>query len=149
MASKGYVQLDPTSEDQVFLSTMPAGREQRRHALAVVAVATGVFLAAVPFVKVPLPPSPAFISIHESALLVITLITAVLLFGQFAILRTRALLVLAAGYLYAAAMTVPHVLAFPGVFTPTGLMGGGPQAAAWIMCFGGLGTSSRSSPTCC
>jgi diguanylate cyclase (GGDEF)-like protein len=139
MASAEYIELDPAQEDQVFLSTMPAGREQRRHALVVVVVATVVFLAAVPFVKMPLPSSPAFISIHESALLVITLITAVLLFGQFAILRSRALLVLAAGYLYAAVMTVPHVLAFPGVFTPTGLLGGGPQASAWLYVFWRVG----------
>jgi Membrane-associated sensor, integral membrane domain len=135
MASKGYVELNPAREDQVFLSTMPAGRLQRRHALVVVAVAIAVFLAAAPFVRVQLPPSPAFISIHESALFVISLITAVLLFGQFAILRSRAMLVLASGYVYAAVMTIPHVLAFPGVFTPTGLMGGGPQAAAWLYVF--------------
>jgi len=139
MAPKGYMELDPTREDQVFLSTMPAGRLQRRHALVVVAIAIVVFLAAAPFVGVQLPASPAFISIHESALFVISLITAVLLFGQFAILRSRAMLVLAAGYLYAAVMTIPHVLAFPGVFTPTGLMGGGPQAAAWLYVFWRIG----------
>lgn len=49
------------------------------------------------------------------------------------------MLVLAAGYLYAAVMTVPHVLAFPGVFTPTGLMGGGPQASAWLFVFWRIG----------
>jgi two-component system sensor histidine kinase UhpB len=139
MASKGYVELNPAREDQVFLSTMPAGRLQRRHALVVVAVAIVVFLAAAPFVRVQLPTSPAFISIHESALFVISLITAVLLFGQFAILRSRAMLVLASGYVYAAVMTIPHVLAFPGVFTPTGLMGGGPQAAAWLYVFWRVG----------
>ena len=139
MAPKGYMELDPTREDQVFLSTMPAGRLQRRHALVVVAIAIVVFLAAAPFVGVQLPASPAFISIHESALFVISLITAVLLFGQFAILRSRAMLVLAAGYLYAAVMTIPHVLAFPGVFTPTGLMEGGPQAVAWLYVFWRVG----------
>ena len=133
------MELDPAQEDQVFLSTMPAGPAQRRHALVVVVVSIVVFLAAAPFVRVQLPPSPAFISIQESALLVISLITAVLLFGQFAILRSRAMLVLAAGYLYAAVMTVPHVLAFPGVFTPTGLMGAGPQASAWLFVFWRIG----------
>jgi two-component system sensor histidine kinase/response regulator len=75
------MELDPAQEDQVFLSTMPAGPAQRRHALVVVVVSIVVFLAAAPFVRVQLPPSPAFISIQESALLVISLITAVLLFG--------------------------------------------------------------------
>jgi diguanylate cyclase (GGDEF)-like protein len=139
MTSEGYLELDPAREDPIFLSTMPAGPAQRRHALIAVIVAIAVFLAAVPFVRVQLPPSPAFISIHESALLVITLITAVLLFGQFAILRSRAMLVLAAGYLYAAVMTIPHVLAFPGVLTPTGLLGGGPQTSAWLYVFWRVG----------
>ena len=49
------------------------------------------------------------------------------------------MLVLAAGYPYAAVMTVPHVLAFPGVFTPTGLLGGGPQASAWLYVFWRVG----------
>ena len=64
MASKGYVELNPAREDQVFLSTMPAGRLQRRHALVVVVVAIVVFLAAAPFVRVQLPTSPAFIYIQ-------------------------------------------------------------------------------------
>ena len=133
------MELDPAQEDQIFLSTMPAGQPQRRHALVAIAVAIVVFLTAAPFARVQLPTSPAFISIHESALFVISLITAVLLFGQFAILRSPAMLVLAAGYLYAAVMTIPHVLAFPGVFTPTGLMEGGPQAVAWLYVFWRVG----------
>lgn len=66
------MELDPAQEDQVFLSTMPAGPAQRRHALVVVVVSIVVFLAAAPFARVQLPPSPAFISIQESALLVIS-----------------------------------------------------------------------------
>src|SRR5262249_34699551 len=42
------------------------------------------------------------------------------------------LLVLATGYLYAALMVVPHVLAFPGIFAPAGLLGDSPQIAAWM-----------------
>src|SRR5262249_1058775 len=127
MASKGYMELDPAQEDQIFLSTMPAGQPQRRHALVAIAVAIVVFLTAAPFARVQLPTSPAFISIHESALFVISLITAVLLFGQFAILRSPAMLVLAAGYLYAARMAIPPVLGLSGGFIPTRLMGGGPH----------------------
>lgn len=141
------MELDPAQEDQVFLSTMPAGPAQRRHALVVVVVSIVVFLAAAPFVRVQLPPSPAFISIQESALLVISLITAVLLFGQFAILRSRAMLVLAAGYLYAAVMTVPHVLAFPGVFTRPASWAAVRRPQLGYSCSGGLDTNSPSSRT--
>jgi diguanylate cyclase (GGDEF)-like protein len=124
--------FDQPQEGEPFLSTMPAGRDQRRHALVVVVVATLVFAIAAPFARVALPPAWAFIAISESALFVINLITAVLLFEQFSILRSRALLVLATGYLYAALMAIPHVLAFPGIFAPAGLLGDNPQTAAWI-----------------
>ncbi len=133
------MELDPPRDGQVFLSTMPAGRDQRRLAVVIAVIATVIFLAAAPFAKVPLPPALAFISIHESALLVINLITAVLLFVQFAILRSHRLLVLATGYLYAAVMPIPHLLAFPGIVTPTGLLGGGSQTSAWVFVFWQLG----------
>ena len=42
-----------------------------------------LFLAAVPFAKVPLGQVWAFIPIYQSALVVNDLITAILLFGQF------------------------------------------------------------------
>ena len=63
------------------------------------------------------------------------LITAVLLFGQFGFLRSRALLVLASGYLFTAVMAVSHMLTFPGLFAPTGLLGAGPQSTAWLYMF--------------
>ena len=122
----------PDSERQVFLSTLPAGRSERRLALAVVLVSTVIFLVAAPFAKAPLPAVPAFLPIYQSALVVTDLITAVLLFGQFGILRSRALLVLASGYLFSALMAVAHALSFPGLFAPTGLLGAGSQTTAWL-----------------
>ena len=120
---------------QVFLSTLPAGRGERRFALAVVLVSAALFVIAVPVAKVRLPPVWAFIPVYQSALVVNDLITAVLLFGQFAILRTRALLVLASGYLFTALMAAAHALTFPGLFAPTGLLGAGPQTTAWLYMF--------------
>jgi signal transduction histidine kinase len=124
-----------TDERQVFLSTLPAGRGERRLALAVVLASIAVFLAAAPFAKLPLAQIGAFIPIYESALVINDLITAVLLFGQFGILRSRALLVLACGYLLTAFMAVAHALTFPGLFSPTGLLGAGPQSTAWLYMF--------------
>jgi two-component system sensor histidine kinase UhpB len=126
---------DRTDDRRVFLSTLPAGRRERRLALAVVAISLGIFVAAVPFAKVPLAPVWAFIPIYQSAFVVNDLITAVLLFGQFGILRSRALLALASGYLFTAFMAVAHGLTFPGLFAPTGLLGAGPQTTAWLYMF--------------
>ena len=124
-----------TDEPRIFLSTLPAGRSERRLALVVVLASVVVFLAAAPFAKLPLAQIGAFIPIYESALVINDLITAVLLFGQFNILRSRALLVLASGYLFTATITVSHALSFPGLFSPTGLLGAGPQSTAWLYTF--------------
>ena len=78
-------------KDGIFLSTMPVGPGQRRLALAVVAVATVLFLASAPFAKIQLERVDAFIPVYETALITFDLITAVLLFGQFAFLRSRAI----------------------------------------------------------
>jgi signal transduction histidine kinase len=59
-------------------------------------------------------------------------ITAVLLFAQFSILRSRALLTIASGYLFTALMVIPWMLTFPGVFTPGGLLGAGLQSTSWL-----------------
>jgi diguanylate cyclase (GGDEF)-like protein len=126
---------DPSPEEMVFLSTMPAGPGQRRVALAVVLVAATLFLIGLPFASVQLPIVWAFIPIYESWLVIIDALTAVLLFGQFSILRSRALLVLGSGYLFTASITVVHALSFPGLFTPTGLLGAGMQTTAWLYAF--------------
>jgi signal transduction histidine kinase len=128
-----------TDERPVFLSTLPAGRGTSRLALAVVLVSLAIFLALAPFAKVRLPPVFAFIPIYESALVINDLITAVLLLGQFTILRSRSLLALAGGYLFTALMTVSHALTFPGLFSPTGLLGAGPQSTAWLYEFWHVG----------
>jgi signal transduction histidine kinase len=128
-----------TDERPVFLSTLPAGRVANRLALAVVLVSVAIFLALAPFAKVRLPPVFAFIPIYESALVINDLITAVLLLGQFMLLRSPSLLTLAGGYLFTAFITVSHALTFPGLFSPTGLLGAGPQSTAWLYEFWHVG----------
>src|SRR5262249_9276523 len=122
-------------ERSAFLSTAPAGRRERRLALTVALASVAIFIGALPYAKVPLTEVPAFIPVYESALVFSDLVTAVLLFGQFDILRSKALLVLASGYLFTACMAVAHALTFPGLFTSTGLLGAGPQSTAWLYMF--------------
>jgi diguanylate cyclase (GGDEF)-like protein len=122
-------------ERALFLSTAPAGYRDRQIALTVVLASLIAFLASVPFAKVQLPPVMGFIPAYQSVLVISDLVTAVLLFGQFSILRFRALLVLASAYLFTACMAVSHTLTFPGLFSPTGLLGAGPQTTAWLYMF--------------
>ncbi len=122
-------------DDPAYLLNHPAGAAEKRRALAVLLVSTLLFGALAPFAKLKLAPLPAFIPIYETALIVNDVITAVLLFGQYRILQSRALLVLASGYVFTAVITAAHALTFPGLFAPTGLRGAGPQSTAWIYMF--------------
>lgn len=101
-------------------------------ALGALIVSIVIFLFAAPFARVALPQVPAFIPIYQSALVTNDLITAVLLLGQYSFLRARALLALASGYLFCAFMAIAHALSFPGLFSPTGALGAGPQTTAWL-----------------
>jgi PAS domain S-box-containing protein len=123
----------PAANDRiVFLSTKPATRRDRALALAIVGISALLFAIAVPFAGLPLTPIPAFVASYQSALAINDLITAILLFSQFAMLRSWAMLLLASGYLFTAAIAIVHGLTFPGLFTPTGLLGAGPQTTAWL-----------------
>ena len=116
----------------IFLSTMPATSRDRAAALTVVAVSALLFACALPFAGVPLTPVPAFVASYQSALAINDLITAVLLFSQFAVSRSRALLLLASGYLFTAGAAITHALTFPGLFAPSGLLGAGSQTTVWL-----------------
>src|SRR5262249_31631559 len=111
--------VESTEQRLTFLSSLPAERRERGVAFAVVLVSTLIFLPAAPFAKLQLASVRPFIPIYESALVINDLITAVFLFGQFYMSRLRTLLLLACGYLFTAAMAIPHALTFPGLFTPT------------------------------
>ncbi|MBR0973587.1 PAS domain S-box protein [Bradyrhizobium japonicum] len=121
-----------TTDRSTFLSTLPATPTDRAAAFAIVGVSAIVFALAVPFAGIPLLPVPAFVASYQSALAVADIVTAVLLLSQFAVLRTRALLVLATGYLFTAAAAILHALTFPGLFSPTGLLGAGQQTTVWL-----------------
>ncbi len=88
-----------------------------------------------PFAKVQLAQVPAFLPFYQSALSINDAITALLLFGQARAARSRALLVLAGGYVFTAMITLAHLLTYPAVFAPTGLLGAGTQSTAWLYMF--------------
>ena len=122
-------------ERGVLFSNLPIGPRDRRLAMIVVILSALGFAVVAPFAAVRLPPAPAFVASYQSALAINDLITAVLLFAQFALLRSRALLLLASGYLFTAAIAVVHALTFPGLFAPAGLLGAGPQTTVWLYMF--------------
>ena len=119
-------------ERQVLLAFMPPSQRQQRMALACVIVMAVVFVVTAPFIATQLPQVNAFIPIIETAVFICALITASLLFVQYAVSGALELLALASGYLFTALIVVPHALTFPGAFAPTGLLGAGSQTTAWL-----------------
>jgi len=121
-------------EEQHFtLASLSPGQAQRRLAVAVVLPLLGAFfMAAGPLSTIQLGRIDAFVPAYATAMFVNDSITAVLLFAQFSILRSRALLVIASGYLFTALIVIPWLLTFPGVFTPGGLLGAGLQSTNWL-----------------
>ena len=126
-----------TPEEQHFtLANSPPGPAQKRFALVVglCLLAIFVLITAGPLSGVRTGRIDAFIPIYLTGMFVNDSITAVLLFAQFSIQRSRALLVIANGYLFTAFMLIPYLLTFPGVFAPRGLIGG-LQSTSWLYFF--------------
>lgn len=121
-------------QSRIFPATF-FDRLVRRIPVFVAILSLLVFFAVAPFAKTPLPHVSAFIPIYESMLIVSDLITAVLLFGQFTIVRSKALMLLVSAYFFTAIIATAHMLTYPGVFSETGLLGAGPQSTAWLYMF--------------
>src|SRR5580765_3077505 len=115
-----------------ILSSLPPSKAQKQLALvvllsllAIVVVVTG------PLSHLRTSPVPAFLPIYVTTMIATDAITAVLLFTQFVILRSRAILVIAIGYGFTALVLVPYLLTFPGLFAATGVIDG-PLSTAWF-----------------
>jgi signal transduction histidine kinase len=114
------------SDEQHFvLSNLPPTRAQKRLAAGIaLGLGLALYLVIGPFGGIQLGAIHSFVAVYTTAMFVTDTITAVLLFAQFSILRSRAILVIASGYLFTALLIVPYLLAFPGVLGPHGLVGG-------------------------
>jgi signal transduction histidine kinase len=121
--------------DPQVLASVPATIRQRRTAHILVLVLLAILAITWPFATIKLPEIEAFVPSLAAALFISDSVTAVLLFGQFAILRKSSLLILANGYVFSALIVIAHALAFPGAFSPTGLFGSGLQSAVWLYWF--------------
>jgi signal transduction histidine kinase len=120
-------------EQQLIFSTLAPGPAQKRLAVAVVLCLLIVFvlIEVGPLARVQTHAVAAFVPAYATAMFVCDSITAILLFVQFSVLRSRAILVIASGYLFTALILIPWILTFPGVFVPDGLLGG-LQSPSWL-----------------
>lgn len=117
---------------QFILSNLPPSRAQKRLALGVLlGMLAVIVLVTGPLSRLQTSPVPAFLPIYVTIMIATDSITAILLFTQFVILRSRAILVIAIGYAFTALVLVPYLLSFPGLFGPTSVIAG-PLSTAWF-----------------
>src|SRR5262245_9443861 len=131
------------AEEQHFiLSTVSPSPAQKWLALAVVLGISLVFalIIAGPLRGVQPGRIDAFVPAYATAIIVCDSITALLLYSQFSIVRSRAILVIASGYLFAALVVIPWVLAFPGLLG-SGVLIGGMQTTSFLYFFRHAGFS--------
>jgi signal transduction histidine kinase len=124
--------------DTWLVNLSPTWRQTQIALIVAVTLLVGLGATA-PFANAPLPRLDAFIPATEVAVIITDLITAALLFSQYRIFHSRALLALASGYLFTALIIIPHVLTFPGAFFAKGLLGAGLQSTAWLYIFWHVG----------
>jgi diguanylate cyclase (GGDEF)-like protein len=74
----------------------------------------------------------AFLPMYATAAFIFDVLTAYLLSIQFLNSRQLSIGFLAGAYSFNAPITLIQLCVFPGVFNPTGLFSGGPQAAIWL-----------------
>jgi signal transduction histidine kinase len=127
----------PTPDDHgLVLSNLSPSPAQKRFAIGVILVLLVCCVGlAGPFSTQQLGRIDAFMPAYSTAIFVSDSITATLLFAQFSVLRSPALLALASGYLWSGFMAVAWVLTFPGVFPQGGPLGAGLQSTPWLYLF--------------
>ena len=123
------------SRDQLALFDTPPDRQDIRFAIITVVLLcfSLVFVEVVRDVR--LREAHAFVPAIDAILILSDLIVATLLYAQASVFRSRALSVLASGYVFAALMLIPHLLTFPGAFAPNGLLGAGTSTTSWTFMF--------------
>ena len=112
--------------------SLPASRHHRLAAYAVAGCILTAVLATLPVANVREQNFTAFLPLFAMAVFATEGLTAYLLWTQFMITRGPFLAALAGAYVYTSVTVAIQLAVFPGVFSPHGLLGAGPQSAVWI-----------------
>src|ERR1700737_2842080 len=118
----------------------PAGRTNKAILICGVIALFTAFFAPIAGVKWPL--IPAFLPAYQTAVIIAYVITGYLIFAQYQVTRSLALLYLSGGCLYTAAILIAQFLSFPGMFMTQGAIFGGAQTTIWLWCFWHIGPAA-------
>jgi signal transduction histidine kinase len=123
------------SRDGLGLFDTPPNRQQIRFSVAILGLLLAYLIVVLTMRDVRLGQIDVFIPMIDAVTSLVDLIVATLLYVQATVFRSRALSILASGFVYTALILIPHMLTFPGAFAPGGLLGAGTSTTAWIYIF--------------
>lgn len=123
------------SRDHLGLFDTPPSRAQIRLSVAIVLMLLALLPVTTAIGDVRLGQYDVFIPMVDAVTALTDLIIATLLYVQASVFRSRALTVLASGFVFTALILVPHALTFPGAFAPDGLLGAKISTTAWLYNF--------------
>ena len=110
----------------------PPDRQEILIGLVIVGLVFFILLAALPTHNIQVGAISGLIPALDAGMLVCDLISAAILYAQAAVFRSRALTVLASGYVISGLLLIPWALTFPGVFSENGLLGAKVNTTGWI-----------------
>ncbi|WP_345817452.1 sensor domain-containing diguanylate cyclase (plasmid) [Paraburkholderia sp. PREW-6R] len=101
-------------------------------AALVAALAIAAALLVWPYARAPGPVIPPFLPVFATWVTLTEGLTALLLWTQYAVSGRLLFAALSGAYAFTSVIAAVQLLVFPGVFSPAGLLGAGPQTAIWI-----------------
>lgn len=108
-------------------------------AATVIGLVLVVSILAIPYGSIALGPNSGFLPAFGSLTCMGDLITCLLLFTHAKALNDKSYAWLGGAYLFSFLIIIPHLLAFPGVFYPTSLIGTSASAVwLWVAWHGGF-----------
>lgn len=122
----------PVSQDRLGLYDARPNAGEIRTGLSIIGLLFIALLVILPLRDIRTFESHAFVPAMDAVMFISELINGTLIFAQAAVYRSRALTILAAGYVAVALLFIPHALTFPGAFSETGLLGAGLNTTGWI-----------------
>ena len=123
------------AQEKLGLFDTPPDRQEIRIGLAIVTLVFVILLAALPSHNFHVGAIPGIIPALDAGMLVCDLISAAILYAQAGVFRSRALTVLASGYVVSGLLLIPWALTFPGAFSANGLLGAKVNTTGWIAVF--------------
>jgi signal transduction histidine kinase len=116
----------------ITIAAKPISTRDRNIALVAIVVLAILDAIVIPFAGVQLPRVEPFIPVLQTVMCVVDLLTAAILFAHYSIQPLRAIIPIGSGYVFSGLFAFIQTLAFPGAYSPTGVIGDGLNSAAWF-----------------